>query len=415
MAHWWGMAAENPMVDDRTLWTAGRVRRDYPAKNNRADTSLQAISASINMDLTEAPYVLGFRSPGSNMFAAGGRISIGTTKKGAQQPTERMYANDRGTFQIHNGWLSVAFHEPDQPTCVVAGAGGTIPYSNTGDLNTDMPLNTLVYRVQAYWNGTGTKYTGAASGSATLSGSAGLSGGYTAMPYVSNATSQATITCKRLTGASGYLLWVGHFVFGVGVVWDGYYDLPDPGTDQYANPTVAQVDDGTRTTTGTFTASTAGPATDNRYFGSVNRPYSTVYHDRVRLGVTDANSSWGIDLARTGIGKASLLTQTGALASLVANVIRSTQAVATAATLVDLSAQIVLADTTSAAFTVTLPAAPTTGTTFTFVDAGHIFNTHNLTVGRNGKTIDNVASNLVLSATDVTTTLMYDGTGWRTI
>lgn len=91
------------------------------------------------------------------------------------------------------------------------------------------------------------------------------------------------------------------------------------------------------------------------------------------------------------------------------------QTISANTTLVDRSAEVVLTDTTGGAVTITLPATPTAGTRFRFVDAGHTWTTNNLTIARNGKTIDNVAANVVLSVTDSLRELFYDGVGWRTV
>lgn len=93
----------------------------------------------------------------------------------------------------------------------------------------------------------------------------------------------------------------------------------------------------------------------------------------------------------------------------------ATQSVSGTATLGASSAPVVLTDTTSAAFTLTLPASPTTGSLFILVDDTGQWNTHNLTVGRNGKQIDGAASNLTLTNRWGKVTLYYDGTAWWSV
>jgi hypothetical protein len=78
----------------------------------------------------------------------------------------------------------------------------------------------------------------------------------------------------------------------------------------------------------------------------------------------------------------------------------------------------VYVDTTSAAVTINLPQAtatppPTKGVRYRFYDVGHSFATHNLTIGRNGGTIDGAAADLVISSSDAVPEVMWDGTGWR--
>lgn len=73
----------------------------------------------------------------------------------------------------------------------------------------------------------------------------------------------------------------------------------------------------------------------------------------------------------------------------------------------------VLADTSGGAFTVTLPLSPAVGAQVIIADAGNSFGTNNLTVGRNGSTIANLAENLVLDINGVSVQFVYDGTTWE--
>lgn len=73
----------------------------------------------------------------------------------------------------------------------------------------------------------------------------------------------------------------------------------------------------------------------------------------------------------------------------------------------------VLADTSGGAFTVTLPASPTTGVQVVVADAGGVWGTNNLTVGRNGSTISNVAQDLVCDISGASVQFVYDGTTWE--
>ena len=71
-----------------------------------------------------------------------------------------------------------------------------------------------------------------------------------------------------------------------------------------------------------------------------------------------------------------------------------------------------IADTSGGAFTITLPATPTTGDNVTFADGADWF-TNNLTVARNGSTIEGVADDFVLDIKGITVEFVYDGTTWE--
>ena len=73
-----------------------------------------------------------------------------------------------------------------------------------------------------------------------------------------------------------------------------------------------------------------------------------------------------------------------------------------------------LVDTTSAAITVTLPAAPSAGDEIIIVDYASNAGTNNITLGRNSLKIRGGTDDLVLSADDQATRLLYSGAtkGW---
>jgi hypothetical protein len=72
----------------------------------------------------------------------------------------------------------------------------------------------------------------------------------------------------------------------------------------------------------------------------------------------------------------------------------------------------ILADTTGGAFTITLPATPATGAQVIVADPSGNWGTNNLTIGRNGETISDVAQDLVCDISGASVQLVYDGTTW---
>jgi hypothetical protein len=69
-------------------------------------------------------------------------------------------------------------------------------------------------------------------------------------------------------------------------------------------------------------------------------------------------------------------------------------------------------NTTSGAFTVNLPASPATGTQVFVVDSFGTWGTNNLTIGRNGSTIEGSATDLVCDINGVSIQCIYNGTTW---
>jgi len=72
----------------------------------------------------------------------------------------------------------------------------------------------------------------------------------------------------------------------------------------------------------------------------------------------------------------------------------------------------ILSDTSGGAFTVTLPASPSEGDVVIINDAAGSWNTNNLTVERNGSTIDGDAENMTLDVDNASVEFIYDGATW---
>lgn len=73
---------------------------------------------------------------------------------------------------------------------------------------------------------------------------------------------------------------------------------------------------------------------------------------------------------------------------------------------------LLIADTTAGTFTITLPATPSTGNYIRIAD-GNNWETTNLTVARNGSTIEGSAADLTLDIAGITVDIIYDGTTWE--
>ena len=69
-------------------------------------------------------------------------------------------------------------------------------------------------------------------------------------------------------------------------------------------------------------------------------------------------------------------------------------------------------DTSSGPFTVDLPASPSLGDQVVIQDGGN-FSTNNLTVARNGSTIEGQADDILANIGEILMTLIYDGSTWQ--
>lgn len=72
-----------------------------------------------------------------------------------------------------------------------------------------------------------------------------------------------------------------------------------------------------------------------------------------------------------------------------------------------------LVNTSGGAFTITLPLAPAANAAVYFQDAAGTWDRFNLTIGRNGQTIQGLSENLVVSFANSGFGLIYNGTDWR--
>lgn len=72
----------------------------------------------------------------------------------------------------------------------------------------------------------------------------------------------------------------------------------------------------------------------------------------------------------------------------------------------------IIADTSGGSWTLTLPSAPSVGDVVVVAD-GAAWGTNNLTIARNGSTIEGAAEDLTCDVSGVSITLVYDGTTWH--
>jgi hypothetical protein len=144
---------------------------------------------------------------------------------------------------------------------------------------------------------------------------------------------------------------------------------------------------GTNGATGTGVQGASGSAGTNGATGSVGA---------TGVGVTGATGPTGATGAGTG----------GATGAIQNWSIKTT-------TYTAVNRDSIAADTSGGVFTITLPATPSTGDFINIADSGHTFSTNNLTLGRNGSTIESEAANFIIDVSNVFVSLIYDGTTWK--
>ena len=162
---------------------------------------------------------------------------------------------------------------------------------------------------------------------------------------------------------------------------------------------------------GRITAATSGAAGGVTSFsaGSTGFTPSTTTTGVVTLSGTLAAANGGTGLTAAGTS-GNVLTSNGTTWTSVAGAGGAWTKITTTTTAV--STKQYLADTTAGAFTVTLPASPTVGSYVYFMDAGN-WTINNLTVARNGSTIEGVADDIVFDLKGVIVQLIYDGSTWQ--
>jgi len=77
------------------------------------------------------------------------------------------------------------------------------------------------------------------------------------------------------------------------------------------------------------------------------------------------------------------------------------------------SGQQIFADTTAGPFTLTLPLLPAANSFTIIADRGSVWNTNNLTINRNGQTIEGLADDLICNISGKLFTLIFNGLTWK--
>ncbi len=72
----------------------------------------------------------------------------------------------------------------------------------------------------------------------------------------------------------------------------------------------------------------------------------------------------------------------------------------------------IIADTSAGSFTITLPASPISGTAVTIFDNAS-WGVNNLTIARNGSTIEGIADDFVLDVSSIKVEFIYNGSTWQ--
>jgi len=179
----------------------------------------------------------------------------------------------------------------------------------------------------------------------------------------------------------------------------------------------------TTTTTGTGTLTLAGASTGFSSFADIGDGNTTYY------AISSTGSEWEVGIGTytasgTTLSRDTVLasSNSGSLVTLSAGtkdvfctypsqLTQTTNSYTGAATLT--ARENALADTSGGIFTLTLPASPNEGDFVIVSDAAAAFNTNNLTIGRNGNTIQGSATDLVCDIDQVSITLRYTGGDWR--
>lgn len=265
----------------------------------------------------------------------------------------------------------------------------------------------------------------AAAASATSSASSATSSATSATSSASSATSAAAsaVLAAAAAGSSGRF-WLGT-PGGSGDAMTTTVDLPSaawvdgyliefiaPGTNTVAGVTIEATAEGVPATSikdQDGNALAVGAIVSGRRYSATYRSTGTAF----RLH----NPSVSQTIAEAGtanVGEMTPLRVAQAIAALV-QVDLEVDPVIKTGNFNAVSGYLYMVNTAGGAITATLDASPTQGQRVGFIDATGTFGTNNLTLGRNGRTIDGSAANFVLNMSRIGHVLDYNATAgdWR--
>lgn len=125
---------------------------------------------------------------------------------------------------------------------------------------------------------------------------------------------------------------------------------------------------------------------------------------------TSTTTTSGTLIVTGGVGISENLNVGGSLSASSIAGVSGYVAITGGASLLDIDRKYIVSNT--AGITLTLPATSTDGRTITIVD-GNSFSSFNVTLGRNTKTIDGLAEDLVLNVAKSKVELVYRGGDWK--
>jgi hypothetical protein len=152
----------------------------------------------------------------------------------------------------------------------------------------------------------------------------------------------------------------------------------------------------------TFAAGQTWPTFNQNTTGTAANVTGTVAAANGGTGLTSPGASGNV-LTSTGSGWSSQPPSAGGITY---TAVKTSNYTAT-------DSEGVQTNTSGGAFTVTLPATPAVGDQVIIVDTANSWATNNLTVSRNGSTIEGDASDLICNISNVSVQLVYSGTTWN--